>query len=208
LKIQCTVSAARRGFDRRFRSPGSSPIWEGWLVAFLMTRAISRWGSWLHKGNAGNPEVASSRMRCECHEGQIWKMAWNRHSLSLRRERGGRVPRKRANPRSSRFRRALALGTGAGLGVMVVMVVVMVVPSGRERRACTDQHQKRDKDDLLHAMKIARTRTAVMPRKMQESSPPRVPRKLPFSGMLRSGQTPRLTPRTLVISIPDRSAFG
>jgi hypothetical protein len=64
---------------------------------------------------------------------------------------------------------------GAGLGVVVVMVVVMVVPSGRERRTGTDQHQKRDKDELLHAMKIARTRTAVMPRKMQESSPPRVP---------------------------------
>src|SRR5580658_897586 len=70
-------------------------------------------------------------------------------------------------------------GTGAGLGVMVVMVMMMVVPTGRERRACTDQHQKRDKDDLLHAMKIARTRSADMPRKMQESSPPRVPWQLP-----------------------------
>jgi hypothetical protein len=71
------------------------------------------------------------------------------------------------NPHSSRFRRALALGTGAGLGVVVVvMVVAMVLPSGRERRTRTDQYQKRDKDELLHAMKIARTRTAFMPRKM------------------------------------------
>jgi hypothetical protein len=54
---------------------------------------------------------------------------------------------------------------------MVVMVVAMVVPSGRERRACTDQHQKRDKDDLLHAMKIARFCSPDMPPKMQESKP-------------------------------------
>ena len=80
-----------------------------------------------------------------------------------------------ANPHSSRLQQVFTFGTGAGLGVMVVMVVAMVVPSGRERRTCTDQHQKRDEDELLHAMKIARTRAVDMPRKMQESNPPRVP---------------------------------
>lgn len=60
---------------------------------------------------------------------------------------------------SSRFRQAGPIGTGAGLCVAVMSVVVtavMVVPSGRERRARTYQHQKRGEDELLHAMTIAR----------------------------------------------------
>jgi hypothetical protein len=35
----------------------------------------------------------------------------------------------------------------------MVVVVVMMVPTCRERRACTNQDQKGEEDKLLHALK-------------------------------------------------------
>ena len=80
-------------------------------------------------------------------------------------------PRTGGITHSSRSLRGQALGTGAGLGVMVVVVVMAVVPSGRERRPRTYQHQKGDEDDLLHTKKIARFCPLDMTPKMQESKP-------------------------------------
>ena len=97
------------------------------------------------------------------------------------------------NTHSSRFRQAETLGTGAGLGVVVVVVMMMVVPSGCERRAGAYQHQKREEDELLHAIKIARSRPVDMTRKMHESSRLRGPRRLT---------------RRLGISSSKYSAFG
>ena len=74
------------------------------------------------------------------------------------------------------------------LGVVVVMVVAMVVPSGRERRAGAYQHQKREEDELLHAMKIARFCLPDMPPKMQESRPLRANSQIFRISLRRSGK--------------------
>lgn len=93
--------------------------------------------------------------------------------LGLSRSRTG------DNTHGSRLRQAKTLGTGAGSGVVVMVMVVVVVPACGKCRGGAYQHQKRDEDELLHAMKIARSGPVDMPRKMHESSRLRVPGKLP-----------------------------
>src|SRR3984957_10057852 len=65
-----------------------------------------------------------------------------------------------------------------GVVVRVVMTVMAMMPPRRERGARTNQQQKSGKDELLHAMKIARFRSGDMPRKNQESRPLRVKSEL------------------------------
>ena len=77
------------------------------------------------------------------------------------------------------------------LGVVMVMVVAMVVASGCECRAGAYQNQKREEDELLHAMTIARFCPRDMSPKMQESRPLRANQRILGFSLRRPGRQPK-----------------